>query len=231
MKKNIFKVGGLSLLLAFNFMIIGNMSYAKEREKDVINEVSKSDIEKLSNREVENIRQKINKELDKLPVYEDKKSEDTTFNSDKLKPIPARSASYPRRAGVILVTTDGSFGKLIGHAGIMWTGKTTIESFPKNGVGRYRNTWNRRYRKVWAVTTRQLNAHQENVVSNWCEEQVGKPYNWDFDMPHYRSRFYCSQLVYAGFLDKYNLNLNYGSWIVFPYDLVRTNNTYVIYRK
>ncbi len=141
------------------------------------------------------------------------------------------ASSYPTRAGVILVTTDGSFGSLVGHAGIIWDEDTTIESFPRNGVQKHENKWYRRYRKVWAVTTRQLNAHQENAVSNWCANQVGKPYNWEFNKPHLRNKFYCSQLVYAGFLDKYDLNLNYGSWIVFPYDLVRTNNTYIIYKK
>lgn len=231
MKKNILKIGKLSLLLAFSFMAIGSTTFAKEVEKDVISEVSKINIEKLSVREVENVRQKINKELDKLPVYEDKKPEEITGINNKLKKISPMASSYPRRAGVILVTTDGSFGSLVGHAGIIWTSGTTIESFPKTGVGKHSNTWNYRYRKVWAVTTRQLNAHQENAVSNWCAAQVGKPYNWNFAITDARDRFYCSHLVYAGYLDKYNLNLNYGYWIVFPYDLVRTNNTYVIYRK
>ena len=231
MKKNILKIGKLSLLLAISFMAIGSTTYAKEVEKDVISEVSKINIEKLSVREVENVRQKINKELDKLPVYEDKKSEEITGINNKLKKISPMASSYPTRAGVILVTTDGSFGSLVGHAGIIWTSKTTIESFPSTGVGKHRNTWNYRYNKVWAVTTRQLNAHQENAVSNWCANQVGKPYNWNFAITDARDRFYCSHLVYAGFLDNYNLNLNYGYWIVFPYDLVRTNNTYVIYRK
>lgn len=231
MKKNIFKIGGLSLLLAFSFMAVGSTTYAKEVEKNVISEVSNINIEKLSAKEVENIRQKMNKELDKLPVYEDKKSNELSSNGKKLNSISTNSSYYPTRAGIILVTTDGSFGSLVGHAGIIWSSKTTIESFPSTGVKKFKNDWDSRYKKVWAVTTKKLIANQENAVSNWCANQVGKPYNWEFTKPHLRNKFYCSQLVYAGFLDKYNLNLNYGSWIVFPYDLVRTNNTYIIYKK
>ena len=231
MKKNIFKIGGLSLLLAFSFMAVGSTTYAKEVEKNVISEVSNINIEKLSAREVENIRQKINKELDKLPVYEDKKSNELSSNKENLNSISTKSNSYPKRAGVILVTTDGSFGSLIGHAGIIYNSETTIESFPKTGVKKFKNNWYSRYKKVWGVTTKKLSGYQEKVVANWCANQVGKPYNWNFAITDFRDRFYCSHLVYAGFLDNYNLNLNYGYWIVFPFDLVRTNNTYVIYKK
>ena len=85
-----------------------------------------------------------------------KKSNELSSNGKKLNSISTNSSYYPTRAGIILVTTDGSFGSLVGHAGIIWSSKTTIESFPSTGVKKFKNDWDSRYKKVWAVTTKKL---------------------------------------------------------------------------
>ncbi|WP_349820066.1 hypothetical protein [Catenibacterium sp. RTP21428st1_D7_RTP21428_210409] len=48
-----------------------------------------------------------------------------------------------------------------------------------------------------------------------------------------RSKFYCSQLVWAGFKDKYNVDLNtsqYGA-AVHPLELVSSDKTMILYKK
>jgi len=37
------------------------------------------------------------------------------------------------------------------------------------------------------------------VIRNYVLEQVGKPFNWDFNDPDNEEAFYCSQLAYAAF--------------------------------
>lgn len=142
-----------------------------------------------------------------------------------------KAGTYPTRNGVILVTKDGKAGDLIGHAGIIWTSSTTVESFPDSGVKRYSNSWNTRYSTVYGVTTSGTSVEQDNNASNIANSHYGKPYNWNFLNTNTTDSFYCSQLVYRAYLDETGLNLNQGGGIVFPIDLVQSSNTYTVYTK
>lgn len=142
------------------------------------------------------------------------------------------TGTYPTRYGVILVTTDGvSSGIGTGHAGIIWTSTTTVESFPNGGVQTKPNDWNTRYKSVYGVTTRGTTASQDNEASNWCRAKVSLPYNWNFWNTSIRSSFYCSHLVWAAFKDLYGINTDDDGGIVWPVDLVNSNNTYIVYSK
>ncbi len=143
----------------------------------------------------------------------------------------ARSGTYPTRNGVILVTKDGKLNELVGHAGIIWTSSTTVESFPSGGVQRRNNDWNSRYATVYGVTTSGTSVDQDNNASNRANSHYGKPYNYNFLNVSTTNSFYCSQLVYRAYLDETGLNLNQGGGIVFPIDLVQSSNTYTVYTK
>lgn len=137
--------------------------------------------------------------------------------------------SYPTRKGVVLVTKDGSFGSLVGHAGIIYSSGSTVESFPDGGVATYSNTWNTRYKKVYGASVSGTSATQDASAANVAYSYRGKPYNWNFLNINTTSSFYCSQLVYRGYLDATGKNLNQGGGIVSPIDLIQSSNTYTIY--
>jgi len=67
----------------------------------------------------------------------------------------------------------------------------------------------------------------------WCKGKIGKPYNYNYLNVKTRKKFYCSQLVWAAFKDKYKINMNrseYGA-AVHPLELVASSETMLLYRK
>ena len=146
---------------------------------------------------------------------------------------PLRDGSYPRRPGVILVTPDKYKGLIpTGHAAIIWSSESVVESLAE-GVVKRSNNWNNGDRnQVYGVTVRGTSVAQDNAASNWAYAQIGKPYNYNYYNTSTRSKFYCSQLVWAAFKDLYNIDLDtwrYG-WAVHPMELVWTDRTGLVYR-
>ena len=77
------------------------------------------------------------------------------------------------------------------------------------------------------------NRKSSKKVADWCYSQRGKPYNFDYYDVNTRSKFYCSQLIWAGFKDKYNVDLNtsqYGA-AVHPLEFVSSDKTMILYKK
>lgn len=163
------------------------------------------------------------------PILPDKTS---ATNPGTAQPL-AGFGSYPRRPGVILVTPDKYKGLIpTGHAAIIWTKYRVVESLAE-GVVLRGNYWNNGDRKqVYGVTVRGTSVAQDNAASNWAYAQIGKPYNYNYYNTSTRSKFYCSQLVWAAFKDLYNIDLD--TWrfgrAVHPMELVWTDRTHVIYR-
>lgn len=58
-------------------------------------------------------------------------------------------------------------------------------------------------------------------------------YNYNFLNVNTRTKFYCSQLVWASYLDLYEIDLNTSTLgnIITPMELVNTDKTYTIYSK
>ncbi|MDO4783872.1 MAG: YiiX/YebB-like N1pC/P60 family cysteine hydrolase [Propionibacteriaceae bacterium] len=167
-------------------------------------------------------------EANAKPILPDKAS---ATNPGTAQPL-AGFGSYPRRPGVILVTPD-KYKKIIptGHAAIIWSKKSVVEALAE-GVVKRPNNWNNGDRnQVYGVTVRGTTAAQDNAASNWAYAQIGKPYNYYNTST--RSKFYCSQLVWAAFKDLYNIDLD--TWrfgrAIHPMELVWTDRTHVIYRK
>jgi|SRR6056297_670346 len=142
--------------------------------------------------------------------------------------------TYPTRSGVILVTDSalGSFGSIVGHAGIIYSDYLTVESFGDTGVNYYDNNWDTRYSdaNVYGVSAKDTTFAEDHTAAVWAYNKWGCPYNIDFFNIDIRTKFYCSQLVYAAFIDNFNINLNQGGGIVTPLDLVQTSNTFTLYQ-
>lgn len=160
---------------------------------------------------------------------------DKTVDKSKGKghSITASYGTYPTRPGVILVTPDFYKGLIpTGHSAIIWTSTKVVESVA-SGVVLGPNNWNTSKNNAYGVTTYGTTAAQDNTASNWCYGQRGKPYNYNYLNPYTRSKFYCSQLIYAAYLDLYGINLDTSAFFqaVHPMELVNSPNTYTIYRK
>jgi uncharacterized protein YycO len=161
---------------------------------------------------------------------------------------------YPSTKGKILVTTDWASGLLpTGHAAIVLDDNYAWTSFPKaaspavggvavEGVQRERNNWNdpTRHFTCFALDVIRTNASQESAVVDWCANQTGKPYNFNFLNVDTRSSFYCSQLVWAAFKDLYGINMDPMNIPVapgktytpiHPLNLVDSDETALLYRQ
>lgn len=143
------------------------------------------------------------------------------------------SGYYPTRAGSILVTDDKYMGIIpSGHAGIVYNSSTVVESL-EDGVIARANKWDEYYTTCTGLDVIRTNASQESVVASWAHRQVGKDYNFDFYNVDTRSVFYCSQLVWAAYLDNYGIDLD-TDWFgeaIHPAELIITSETTVTYRK
>lgn len=142
------------------------------------------------------------------------------------------SGKYPTRAGTILVTPDKYKGLIpTGHAAIVQNKNYVIESL-SNGVGRHKNNWVGRKSKIYGVTVKGTSAAQDKAAYSWCASKIGKKYNYNYYNVSTRKKFYCSQLVWAAFKDKYRIDLNTKAFgaAVHPMELVNTSKTNIIYR-
>lgn len=203
-------------------MVFGNVMLVNAQDAD-INETDPSKVFPVS-------------EVEKL--VEEANQKEITIDT-KAPTTRASYGSYPTRKGVILVTDDAYKGVFeVGHAAIIYTGTSVVESNPDNGVEIGPNDWNKSKSQAYAVTVKETTTAQDSTVANWCWNQKNKPYNWNFYRMDYRDKFYCSHLIRAGYLDLYNIDLdtsdfNVGSALkaIHPMELVNTSETSLIYRK
>ncbi len=96
------------------------------------------------------------------------------------------------------------------HAGV-WRGTEKENSIYRNkeivhsissGVcwasdGSYLSYWN--HCRVMRVNTSPHSTNYRNVAATYCENQYGKPYNYNWLWKYDEQRFYCSQLAWAGY--------------------------------
>lgn len=157
--------------------------------------------------------------------------------ADKTTSTLAREiiGSYPLRKGIILSTpTNASLGGLtfVGHAAIVYDTHTVVESLG-DGVVTGSNNWYASKTKCYGITVRSTNASQDESVAEWCYKRIGCPYNYNFLDVNARDKFYCSQLVWAGFKDVCGINLNTSTLgaIITPMELVNTDETMKVYSK
>ncbi len=146
------------------------------------------------------------------------------------------SGTYPTRKGTILVTPD-AYRNLIptGHAAIVLSKSQVVEALI-DGVGVHKNNWKTKKKKIYGVSVKGTTTAQDASAANWCKKQAGKSYNFNYFNINTRKKFYCSQLIYAAFLDKYNVNLNTSAYKtplgnpIHPMEIVNSSNTYTFYQ-
>lgn len=158
---------------------------------------------------------------------------DKSVNTTKGSLSVASFGTYPTRKGVILVTSDKYKGLIpTGHAAIIYSSDTVVESI-ENGVTTGDSDWNQSKTECFGVTVYGTTTAEDSQAANWCYNQIGKPYNWNYPNRWTRDSFYCSQLVYASFLDNFGIDLDTAAWLsaVHPMELVNSSNTYTIYEK
>lgn len=141
---------------------------------------------------------------------------------------------YPTRKGTILVTDD-KFSGLIptGHAAIVYNNAYTLVESLGEGVVIGANDWNRSHGNVWGLATINLSFSQADIAADWCAQQVGKPYNYNFLDTMRRDAFYCSQLVWASFYDNFGVDIStplLGSFI-YPIEFLESDECVLMYRK
>jgi uncharacterized protein YycO len=148
--------------------------------------------------------------------------------------MAAGVGTYPTRKGTILVTGDPAFGLIpTGHAAIVYAGDGPyglIESLA-DGVQYGRNDWNTKKITCYGLDVISTSNAQERTAAEWCAQQIGKPYNWDYWNTTTRVRFYCSQLVWAAFKDNFSVDLNMSSFgnAVHPLELAASDKTVMFY--
>lgn len=146
----------------------------------------------------------------------------------------AELGTYPRRKGVILVTpnNDSSFGlEIVGHAAIIYSYGTVVEALGSDGVVTGENDWDRDKPKCYGVTVDDTTEAEDAQVADWCYGKIGCGYNFNFLNVETRSKFYCSQLIWAGYLDLFDIDLNTSELgkIIKPMELVNNSKTTILY--
>lgn len=167
----------------------------------------------------------LEEEIEQLPLEMDK----VDTGVDQIASI----GTYPTRKGVILVTKDKYKGLIpTGHAAIVWNSDYVIESTAE-GVKRGKNNWNTKKKTCYGVSVKSTTINNDRGAANWCRDQIGKPYNYSYLNVKTRSKFYCSQLVWAAYKDKYGIDLNTSKFgkAIHPMELVETSKTKMIYKK
>ncbi len=150
--------------------------------------------------------------------------------------ITSAPSDYPTRKGQILITDDAYKGLIpTGHSAIVYSATQVVESV-SSGVVMGKNDWWSSKNSSAAGSVSSTTTTQDADAAEWCKGQVGKPYNYNYFNTGTRSSFYCSQLVWASFLDKYGINLNtdvYSTPLgnpVHPLELLANDLTYISYK-
>ena len=163
-------------------------------------------------------------------IYNQIAKKEKSINACSLDGQAVYTWGYPTTKGRILVTGD-AYKNLIptGHAAIVYSQNRVVEAL-SNGVVTGKNDWNKSKNTCWGLY---VTEDQAKNVADWCYSQRGKPYNIKYYDVNTRSKFYCSRLIWAGFKDKYNVDLNtsqYGA-AVHPIEFVSSDKTMILYKK
>lgn len=181
---------------------------------------------------------------DRYNIYKDKTSSYKGSKS-KLHKISSvtgdgksTKGNYPTRKGVILVTSTGKVANVVGHVAIVYSSGYVVEAL-KSGVVISKNNWKTKKKNMAAVTVRNTTVKQDAMVSDWCKKQKNKAYNFDYYNVKSKNKYYCSQLVWAGYKNLCRIDLNTKAYdvknkeAIGPYEFVRKSSSkiYPVYIK
>ena len=116
--------------------------------------------------------------------------------------------SYSYRPGVILATAD-FYADLIptGHAALVYSDLYVVEALSW-GVALGKNNWYSAKKTAFQATAKSTTVGEDSDAADWAYHRLGKPYNYNYFNISTRGSFYCSQLVWADFLDNFGVNMN-----------------------
>lgn len=153
-----------------------------------------------------------------------------------------------------MITDDAWKGVVpLGHSAIVAYNYYTVES-NSPGVQYLNDQWRYGKKQVYGVTVASTTIKQDIAAADWAFRQLNKPYNYDFYNTDTRSKFYCSQLVWAAFKDTAGVDLNTNAYDMYtnfippytytigfglvkvaraihPMELVNNSKVILIYRK
>ncbi len=183
----------------------------------------------------------LNNTLVHKKIVSDPKSKEKRTLTGQINPLEATSNGiYPTRKGVILVTADKFSGIIpLGHSAIVYSSSNVVESL-SSGVVMGKNNWDTTRNTCAAGTVTSTTADQDAAAAEWCKSKIGLPYNYDYYNMSTRSKFYCSQLVWASFEDNYGIDLNTSAYditllgktisAIHPTELLTNDKVIVTYR-
>ncbi len=151
----------------------------------------------------------------------------------------AAHGGWTWRDGVICISDSYAITPLFnnGHAGIVAADPyyyATIESNPGTGVQVVYGNWTNRFSgsTVYQIGVKKTSIQDDQNVAYWAARQIGKPYNHEFFNINTRNKFYCSQLVWAGYKDVTGVDIGTWDWgyAIHPFELLKSSETVLIYR-
>lgn len=146
--------------------------------------------------------------------------------SPKLRALSGAAAAlatgtYPTRAGTFMSTNSKASGVIpLGHSAMVYNSSYVVEANPSNGVAFGSNNWYYKTSGVWGMTVKATTASQDAYAASWASARRGKGYNWNFYDMGIRTKFYCSQLVWAAFRDTTGIDLNTGAYDVLGFSAI-----------
>ncbi|NMB03149.1 MAG: hypothetical protein GX978_01200 [Tissierellia bacterium] len=145
--------------------------------------------------------------------------------------------SWSWRDGVICITEATTFILNHGHAGLIAIAPyyyATVEANPRAGVQIVYGEWASRFpdKQVWQVGVTNTTVYEDQLAATWACQQIGKPYGFPIALGN-REKFYCSQLVYAAYLEKCGVNLDTLAWVAWisPWEILDNSQVTLMYRK
>ena len=170
---------------------------------------------------------------DKQPAVGDWKNND--LNKDNVNEKSSTQGSWSWRDGVICIRDSYAFLANYdnGHAGIVGIAPNyycVIEANPGSGVENVYGAWheNNPSAHVYQVGVTNTTVEEDAEAAEWADDQVGKNYGYPIiTLLSDRTKYYCSHLVYAAYLDVCNVDLNTSSYpgLIHPYEIL--NNAQV----
>lgn len=175
----------------------------------------------IHNKDIEIWQKELEEKMSQEPIHPDEKNYSR-----------APMGNWSWRPGVICIDNSTTSGFTHGHVGIVAPTKydnSIVEAVP-DGVRIKKGEWTKG--KIWQVSVKATTAEQDNSVAWWAAGKEGKPYHKNFVDTTPRDRFYCSHLVWAAYKDVTGVDIGKGRWlsIIFPYELMNTKDTKLIYR-
>lgn len=148
------------------------------------------------------------------------------------------TGTWSWRDGVICITDSYASVSWFnnGHAGIVAIAPhydSTVEANPSSGVSTIKGRWDNRFGgNVYQVGVVSTTVKQDQQAAQWACNQIGKPYGFPIALSN-RSKFYCSHLVYAAYLETTGVNLDTIAWpgFIHPFELLNTSKTETIFQR